>query len=93
MAQLIISAAPAPIGRALWAIDGPSSFPAGGNILDSRMVNLRGEFAIMILLECSDDVARKFAAELPGIGQSMRLKLTVTPQDAAAPAAAAFRTA
>src|SRR5687767_1508801 len=32
---------------------------AGGNILDSRMVNLRGEFAMMILLEADDAAAKK----------------------------------
>ena len=55
---------------------------AGGNILDSRMVNLRGEFAMMILLECAADSAGKFAAELPAVGEQMRLRISVTPQEA-----------
>src|SRR4029453_8195453 len=56
----------------------------GGNILDSRMVNLRGEFAIMILLEVADAAAaKKLAGELPGVGSKMNLQLSVTPQEAA----------
>jgi glycine cleavage system transcriptional repressor len=57
---------------------------AGGNLLDSRMVNLRGEFAIMILLECPETAAAKLATDLPAIAAKMKLKLTVTPQVAAA---------
>ena len=57
---------------------------AGCNLLDSRMINLRGEFAIMILLECSDSAAAKLTKDLPQIGSAMQLKLTVTPQEAIA---------
>jgi glycine cleavage system transcriptional repressor len=53
---------------------------SGGNILESRMVNLRGEFAMMILLECGEEAARRLTAELPQIGERMRLRVTVTPQ-------------
>src|SRR4051812_46971036 len=53
---------------------------SGGNILDSRMVNLRGQFSLMILLELgSEDGAAKLARELPQLGQSMGLTLSVTP--------------
>ncbi len=60
---------------------------AGANLLDSRMVNLRGEFAMMILLEAAEGGSKKLAGDLPGIGEAMGLRLTVTPQDATAPRA------
>src|SRR3954465_11168211 len=53
---------------------------AGGNIIDSRMVNLRGEFAMMILLECSELDATGMARDLPAVGKKIGLTLTVTPQ-------------
>jgi len=53
---------------------------AGGNILDSRMVNLRGEFAMMILLEVAPDAAEKLSSDLPGVGQGMKLRVNVTRQ-------------
>ena len=81
MAQLIISA----LGPDRPGIVGELTahlHAAGGNILDSRMVNLRGEFAIMILLEVSDQIAGgKLAAELPAVGKRMNLQLNVTPQE------------
>jgi len=53
----------------------------GGNILDSRMVNLRGEFAMMILLECAEDAAGGLAGDLPRLGEQMGLRLTITQQE------------
>jgi glycine cleavage system transcriptional repressor len=47
----------------------------GGNILDSRMVNLRGEFAMLILVETADEGLRK---SLPGIGEKIGLRLAVS---------------
>jgi glycine cleavage system transcriptional repressor len=82
MSQLIISALgpdrPGIVGELTGHLHSE-----GGNILDSRMVNLRGEFAIMILLECAQDAATKLATELPQIGAKMKLKMTVTPQETA----------
>ena len=81
MAQLIITA----VGPDRPGIVGELTahlHAAGGNILDSRMVNLRGEFAMMILLEAADDAAGKLANNLPGHGDSLGLRLTVTPQKA-----------
>jgi glycine cleavage system transcriptional repressor len=84
MAQLIISA----LGPDRPGIVGELTahlHAAGGNILDSRMVNLRGEFAIMILLEVPDaTAAKRLASELPAVAQRMNLQLTATPQEAAA---------
>ncbi|HEY1922794.1 MAG TPA: ACT domain-containing protein [Tepidisphaeraceae bacterium] len=44
----------------------------GGNILDSRMINLRGEFAMLILVEMAD------ANTLPKLGEKMGLRLSVS---------------
>jgi len=55
---------------------------AGANLLDSRMVNLRGEFAMMILLEAPDESATaKIARDLAALGQRMNLRITATPQE------------
>ncbi|MEO6436664.1 MAG: ACT domain-containing protein [Tepidisphaeraceae bacterium] len=63
---------------------------AGGNILDSRMVNLRGEFAMMLLLEAPADTAARLNDELTRVGNELGLRVTVTPQQAmAAPVAGA----
>jgi len=84
MAQLIITAVgpdrPGIVGELTGHLHA-----AGGNILDSRMVNLRGEFAMMILLEVpTDDAAGKLAGDLPGHGERIGLRLSVTPQQARA---------
>lgn len=58
---------------------------ARGNILDSRMVNLRGEFAMMILLEVSDDgFAAGLARDAADAGSKMGLRVSVTPQQPSA---------
>lgn len=81
MAQLIITA----VGPDRPGIVGELTahlHAAGGNILDSRMVNLRGEFAMMILLEAGDDAAARISNDLPGHGDRIGLRLSVTPQQA-----------
>jgi glycine cleavage system transcriptional repressor len=54
----------------------------GGNILDSRMVNLRGEFAMLILVETRDS-AEGLQRNLPGVGEKMGLRLSVSELHAA----------
>jgi glycine cleavage system transcriptional repressor len=80
MAQLIITA----VGPDRPGIVGELTahlHAAGGNILDSRMVNLRGEFAMMILLELpTDDAVAKLTTELPGHGDRIGLRLSFTVQ-------------
>jgi glycine cleavage system transcriptional repressor len=79
MAQLIISA----VGPDRPGIVGELTahlHSAGGNIIDSRMVNLRGEFALMILLEISEQAATRLAGDLPGVGKRMGLNLFVSTQ-------------
>lgn len=68
----------------------------GANLLDSRMVNLRGQFAVVLLMETPDDVAAgvdgdvtsagvpALVAGLPAAAERMGLKLFVAPQAAAA---------
>ena len=84
MAQLIITA----VGPDRPGIVGELTahlHSAGGNILDSRMVNLRGEFAMMILLEADDAAAKNMSDGLPAHGERMGLRLSVTPQHAGGP--------
>ncbi|MGA2443106.1 MAG: ACT domain-containing protein [Tepidisphaeraceae bacterium] len=50
----------------------------GANILDSRMVNLRGEFAMLILLEAADAAAGELRGKLSGIGEKIGLRLSVS---------------
>ncbi len=54
---------------------------ANANILDTRMVNLRGQFSLMILLEVDTDAAAtKITRDLPGVGESMGLTVAIIPQ-------------
>lgn len=82
MAQLVISAVgpdrPGLVGELTGHLHS-----AGGNILDSRMVNLRGEFALMILIEIADGPAKALASEVPALGKQIGLNLFITPQAAA----------
>jgi glycine cleavage system transcriptional repressor len=59
---------------------------AGANVLDSRMVNLRGQFAIILLIEADAAKLVEIRKSLPGIAENMGLRLTLT--DARPPAAA-----
>jgi glycine cleavage system transcriptional repressor len=53
---------------------------AGANLLDSRMVNLRGQFALMVLFEAAEGSAATLTKELPGFGKSLGLSLSVADQ-------------
>ncbi len=64
---------------------------AGGNLLDSRMVNLRGQFAIMILVEVPESASRDLADRLPRDGERMGLTLSVRPAGAPATAVEGMR--
>src|SRR5260221_526175 len=79
MTQLIITAVgpdrPGIVGELTGHLHG-----RGGNILDSRMVNLRGRFAIVMLLEIGSDAAATLSKELPQVGQSTGLVITAVPQ-------------
>jgi glycine cleavage system transcriptional repressor len=72
MPQLILTAVgpdyPGLVGQLTGHLHG-----AGANILDTRMVNLRGRFAVLILLEASDLAPLK--ASLPGAAEKIGLTL------------------
>jgi glycine cleavage system transcriptional repressor len=57
---------------------------AGANVLDSRMVNLRGQFALILLLEADDAALPKIRESLPALAQQIGLRLTLS--DSATPA-------
>ncbi len=56
-------------------------FERGGNIEDSRMVNLRGQFAMMMLIGGGDAALRKVEAELDALAQSSRLHTEIRPAE------------
>ena len=53
----------------------------GANLMDSRMVNLRGQFAILMLFEISDDSVAGLGKDLPAVGRGMGLALSVSRQE------------
>jgi glycine cleavage system transcriptional repressor len=61
-------------------------FDRGGNIEDSRMVNLRGQFAIMVLVACGSEQAAHLQRDLAEL--STRAALHAELRTAAAPARA-----
>jgi len=52
---------------------------AGANLLDSRMVNLRGQFALVLLFECRESVAGILSRSLPEAAEKMGLRLSLSP--------------
>src|SRR4051812_3531689 len=56
---------------------------SGANILDSRMVNLRGQFAIVLLIEVEPLAASRIENALPDFGRQIGLNLSVTSQTTA----------
>jgi glycine cleavage system transcriptional repressor len=59
---------------------------AGANVLDSRMVNLRGQFAIIAVFEADEGSAAGLRKSLPALAQEMGLTLTLASVDTSAPA-------
>jgi len=60
----------------------------GGNLLDSRMVNLRGQFAILMLLEIENAGA---LSDLPSLARQLGLRLDIAEQKPAAQPIAGIR--
>jgi glycine cleavage system transcriptional repressor len=54
-------------------------FDRGGNIEDSRMVNLRGQFAIMVLVGGAADVSERIAKDLPEFARRIGLQAELRP--------------
>ena len=82
MAQLIITAVgpdrPGIVGELTGHLHS-----AGANLLDSRMVNLRGQFAIVLLIDIAEDAAPKMDQDLPIFGKQIGLTLSVARQTTA----------
>jgi len=79
MAQLIITAVGPDRPGIVGELTG-NLHSAGANLLDSRMVNLRGQFAIVVLIEIAEDAAAMIERELPSTGKQIGLTLSVTRQ-------------
>ena len=76
MAQMIVTAMGLDRPGLVGELTGPVQ-QAGGNIVDSRMVNLRGQFVLVMLVEADDAAAARMRSSLPAAGKSMGLNLTV----------------
>ena len=63
-------------------------FELGGNIADSRMVNLRGQFAMMVLIGGDDATVAKVRSELPRLGKQTGLQADLRPAAATSATAA-----
>jgi glycine cleavage system transcriptional repressor len=78
MQQLVLSALgpdrPGIVDRLTEALRGYSA-----NLADSRMVNLRGQFAIVVLIELPDDQLHPLCEHLPDIGQQIGLLIQASP--------------
>lgn len=60
-------------------------FAAGANLADSRMVNLRGQFAILLLVEGDAAALAKVREELPRAAETSGLRVSFTTQLDGAP--------
>ena len=54
-------------------------FQNGGNIQGSRMANLHGQFAMMLLVEAPDDSLRNMQAALPALIRHSGLHMEIRP--------------
>jgi glycine cleavage system transcriptional repressor len=64
-------------------------FDRGGNIEDSRMVNLRGQFAIMVLVGGKADVIERIGKDVPDFAKRSGLSAELRPAAAERPKAGA----
>jgi glycine cleavage system transcriptional repressor len=55
---------------------------AGANLADSRMVNLRGQFAMIVMVEGAEAVLETLRQTLPAAGAKIGLTVSVAPQAA-----------
>jgi glycine cleavage system transcriptional repressor len=80
MEQLIITAVgpdrPGIVGELTGYLHG-----AQANILESRMVNLRGQFAMLLLVEAPEAARPQLGRGLPALAEQMALRLTIVPQE------------
>ena len=64
-------------------------YDRGGNIEDSRMVNLRGQFAMMVLVGGDEAVIGKLRHEQSRLAETSGLQVEVRPAPAGSPASSA----
>jgi glycine cleavage system transcriptional repressor len=64
-------------------------FEHGGNIEDSRMVNLRGQFAMMVLLSAEEATLATLRADLPAFSHAAHLHAELAPAGVSRPASQA----
>src|SRR5947209_14377095 len=63
-------------------------FQRGGNIEDSRMVNLRGQFAMMVLIGAAEQTISRLRSEIWQLQQQSGLQIELRPATAATGASA-----
>src|SRR4051812_14050418 len=63
-------------------------FARGGNIEDSRMVNLRGQFAMMVLIGAAEQTIARLRSEIWQLQQQSGLQIELRPATAATSASA-----
>src|SRR4030095_12160164 len=63
-------------------------FQRGGNIEDSRMVNLRGQLAMMVLSRCPPPTTPRLKSELWQLKQQSGLQIELRPASASTTASA-----
>ena len=63
-------------------------FARGGNIEDSRMVNLRGQFAMMVLIGAAEQTISRLRSEIWQLQQQSGLQIELRPATAATGASA-----
>jgi glycine cleavage system transcriptional repressor len=66
-------------------------FARGGNIEDSRMVNLRGQFAMMVLVGGPQEAVKKIQSDLPTLALESRLHVELHTAQQEQPTAATAR--
>jgi len=54
----------------------------GANVLESRMVNLRGQFAIIALFEAEEVAAESLRRSLPALAKEIGMRLTLSSPEA-----------
>lgn len=62
-------------------------YQAGVNIVDARMINLRGRFAALLLVEGPTEVLQRLPQELPAAVQRVGLEVSFAQQTAVLPPA------
>jgi glycine cleavage system transcriptional repressor len=66
-------------------VDGVARYvlECGGNVEDSRMVNLHGQFAMVMLVAGPDDIIGRLTAGLPGLERDNQVRAEVRAADLA----------